>query len=71
MKKQPEPKYKIGQTIYKLNSNKVETQEITGILLRPNGGFSYIFELTSDYCVSFSYGEKELFASKEELLKSL
>ncbi len=63
-----ETKFNIGDNVYFITDNKVQKMDITGISISVNGNESNI-----EYTLHFdtNINENLVFASKEELLKSL
>lgn len=60
-------KFEIGETVFYLSGNQIEKGQITAIKFFKDRDNSYINYRTK----SEEFGEKALFKSKEELLKSL
>lgn len=73
------PKYKIGDTIYRIDNNKVVPQVITGVftIFKTSGELKKVEDFR--YCTRISAGmetygwinESDVFSTKEELIKSL
>lgn len=63
-----ETKFNIGDNVYFITDNKVQKMDITGISISVNGN-----EPKIEYTLHFdtNINENLVFASKEELLKSL
>ena len=66
-------KFNVKQKVYVLLDNKVDYRSINGIniIVNDSGKFGIRYRLSGLNDYSFRFDENELFATKEELLKSL
>lgn len=64
-------KFNAKQKVYLLHMNKVEHRKIDGIQILVNAYGEAGIQYRLDGLYSFRFDEKDLFATKEELLKSL
>lgn len=66
-----ETKYKIGQTIYYMLNNKVESNPIICISISVTLGGKTIYYVVKPQDNTLSLHESNVFASKQEILNSL
>lgn len=64
-----ESKYSIGDDVWLIDNNKIETHKVEGVLFSATSmGVVVSYQFGEG---TFGYPEEKLFESKEELLKSL
>jgi len=71
-----QPKYQIGQKVWRVrwggsDGFKIKKVSINGMLFTKRGRWEYCHDIPSEYSEAYWCQEKQLFPSKEELIKSL
>lgn len=67
----PIPKYKLGDSFWTINDNKISSVTVTGIDIFIFRKDTVKIRYAGDYSCVYNYTEDEMFKTKEELIKSL
>ena len=67
----PIPKYKLGDSFWVINDNKISSVTVTGIDMFIFRKDTVKIRYAGDYSCVYNYTEDKMFKTKEELIKSL